>query len=735
MKLKRRLFCVILSAALALGSMTACNEKTNNAPPYDSDASDSIYSSVVASNSSYELTWDDFGKFVILENTKTGRIWSTIPYDYYMDGGTSANVNSTLNISISNTHNLKVDNINGFTEAYTNGRILAQESEDGLTVTYYFDRYNISVPVDYRLIEDGLEISVDPAKISEGDQYLLVSVTPAPFFCSAYNADGGSYLFIPTGSGALMYAKETVAGDRSYTGEIYGTDGARLLTEVPVRDEAIRLPVFGVKDGSHAMLAVINEGAESAEIEATSGNNRTGLSNVSAKFYLRAFDRIASGIQLLGYSDYTKVAQTLSQNPIKITYYPLEGDEADYNGMAKRYRQYLTDTAALKESKNDANGYGVKILGGIKVKKLFLGVPVNELKAMTTFSEAGEMVEELLTFSDMTPEIMLSGFGNGGITPGKVAGGYKFPSVLGGNKGRLALENLCKDKGVALFTDFDLIQYNSSGSGFSYSFDAAKSASLRAVEKYPSEVPLKEYDKENRYRVLKRAMLKKAAEKLVKKADSLDISGVSLATLGGIAYSDYSDGKYYAKANMAADVSAIIDSLQTSHRVAVSAPNAYAAAAADALYDVPTDNGGYLAFDESIPFYQMVFGGKAMYCNSVNLSDNMVRQVALAVSSGTRLSYTIIKNFENSFIADQTVELYGALFDSNKEQIEKTLTDTEAFYASIKGAAMTSFENLAGGISKTVFDNGVVVYTNHNSAAADSPVGRLEGYGFKTQGN
>lgn len=184
MKIKIRLFCAILSAVLVLGTMTACSGKTDNALPYDSDSIESISSQIVAKNSSYELSWDDDGKFVLLKNIKTGKIWSTIPYDYYVDGGTSANVNSTLNISISNTENLKVDNINGYTEAYMNGRILCNPTENGITVTYYFDRYNISVPTTYTLIDDGVEISIDPKQISEGTKYLLVSVTPAPFLCS-----------------------------------------------------------------------------------------------------------------------------------------------------------------------------------------------------------------------------------------------------------------------------------------------------------------------------------------------------------------------------------------------------------------------------------------------------------------------------------------------------------------------------------------------------------------------
>ncbi len=733
MKIKTRLFCAILSAVLVLGTMTACSGKTDNTLPYDSDSTESISSQIVAKNSSYELSWDEDGKFVILKNIKTGKIWSTIPYDYYVEGGTSANVNSTLNISISNTENLKVDNINGYTEAYMNGRILCKPSNNGLTVTYYFDRYNISVPTTYTLIDDGVEISIDPKQISEGTQYLLVSVTPAPFLCSAYNTDDNSYLFIPTGSGALMYARETVEGDKSYVGEMYGVDGARLLTEVPTDDEAIRMPVFGAKDSKDALVAIIGEGAESAEIEATGGNSRTGLSNVAAKFYLRAYDRIASGIQLLGYSDYTKVAQTLSQNPIRISYYPLADDNADYIGMAMRYKKYLYDNGLMSENRQSTVSYGVKFLGGINTQKLALGIPVSVLKAMTTFSQAKDITSDLLTVSEMVPQVLLSGFGDNGIAPGQIAGGYSFPKIFGGNAQRKELEEFCNQNKISLFTDFDLVRYSNSGKGFSYIFDSAKSASLRTVEKYPVEVPLRAYDKDNRYKMLKRSKLNSAADKLIKKAEKLEVSGIALSSLGSIAYSDYSDGKYFAKANMANDITKILNNIKkASYNTAVTSPNAYAAAAASVLYDVPVDNGDYLAFDESIPFYQMVFGGsKPLYSQSVNLSGNFDKQVMLSVASGSKLCFTLTENFDNEYLNNQTDKLYAIAFENNRQLIEETLAKVEPFYEAITGAQITGYQKVSADVSKTVFDNGVVLYANHGVKQLESPVGQLEPYGFK----
>ena len=54
---------------------------------------------------------------------------------------------------------------------------------------------------------------------------------------------------------------------------------------------------------------------------------------------------------------------------------------------------------------------------------------------------------------------------------------------------------------------------------------------------------------------------------------------------------------------MAKQVSEIFERINKSgHKTAGSRANGYAAAAADTVYDTPTDNGGYLNLDVSVPF-------------------------------------------------------------------------------------------------------------------------------------
>lgn len=733
MKTIRKFLCAVLSVILVLSALTACSGRADKSgKTFNTASSDSIPSDTVAANSDFELIWEDDAKCVMLKNIKTGKIWSTVPYEYYLSGGTSANVNSGLNITVSNSQTFQWDNVNGFSEAFLNGSVIGEKVDGGIKITYYFDKYEISVPVVYRLRDDSVEITIDSSEIGEGDNYLLVSVTPAPFLCSAVNSQSDSYLFIPTGSGALMYTDERAGAERKYSGEVFGEDAARLLTEDLIDDEAIRIPVFGARDKSSALLAIIEDNAEAAYINAMAGNSRTGYSNAYAEFYVRGYDKIKSGTQILKYDDIAKVSEELSRSKIKMGFYPLDGTDASYTGMARRYKRYLTENKLINEGENKTDTFGVNITGGVMAYATKLGFPGEKLNVMTTFSEAEKIISELEGISEMLPEVCLTGFGRSGIMPGRVGGGFDFPSVFGSKKQHLQLEKLCADKGIGLFTDFDLIRFSSSGNGFTAVFDTAKSATLQAVKRSPVQIPLRSFDTENKYRLLKRERLETAVQKLISAASRYSVSGVSLSTLGSTAYSDYSNAAYYTKGGAAAETAKYINQIaEKGHRTAAHSANAYAAALSDAVFDAPIDNGGYNDFDASIPFYSMVFGkGRNIYSSPLNEAGNYQKQIMLSAIGGTRLSFSLINDFDISCMDIQTQRFYSSVFGNNRELIKQTLEKYEPFYKAISGAGVQDYVILSGNISKTVFDNGVVLYANHNAAECDSPAGKLTPYGI-----
>jgi hypothetical protein len=709
-----------------------------NKPNTEYDINKQVYSvssQVVASNDNYSLKWDDDGKFVMLESLKTGKVWSNIPYEYYLDGGLSANVNSTINITVADNTTLQWQTVRGYNGAVGDGRVFSELVENGIKITYCFDLFKVSVPVTYILRDDSLLATIDTQGIKEGgEDYTLVSVSLAPFLCSSKNEEENSYLFVPTGSGALMYTNESSVGTRKYSGEVYGHDFSSVIEDPYLYDETIRLPVYGVKSGNNALFAIIEDGAPSAAIEAEAGNSRNGYSTIFSTFYYRGYEEYRTGTYAMGKGLVRKTSEKVCESDFSVGFYPLFDNDANYNGMAKCYKKFLNTSGFNAVTKEKQRSYSVTLLGGTMVTSSVMGVPKKTLKAMTTFSDAKEILKDLNNIIKEKPAVQLKGFGETGIINGKVAGGYVFSSIFGNRNDHSYLENYCKEASIALFTDFDLVRFSKSGEGFSYDGNTAKNPLMKIATLYPT-TPIRMNDSDMAYRLLARAQLKNALDKLIGKLPSLNVSAISLSTFGDVAYSDYDSNKYTVKNDIDIDVNKMISSAKASGLpIAVSSANAYSASAADTIFDVPMGNGGYNAFDELIPFYQMVFkGSKPMYSTAVNLADNPDKLVMLAASSGIGLGFTLIDKFDVNFTELTGEELYSMVYSDNKEFIKQTLTNYLEIYNKVCDSSIDTYEILENGISKTVFANGVTVYANHTELNVQSSIGILAPYQFKVE--
>lgn len=727
----KKTISVIISLVLTLALLSGCSG-TESAGVYDVNcAVNKLDSQVVASNDLFELSWNKDGKFVSLSDKETGKIWSTVPYEYFESGGTSANVNSPLNITVVNAAKAEWDTISGYSESVSKDRVSVEKLKNGIKVTYYFDNYLISIPVSYELKEEGLSVSVDSSEIVEEGSKVLLSVALAPFLCSAQNVSEDSYLFIPSGNGALMYVDERAEGTRKYTAEVYGNDQSRLFPEEAVDETKIYMPVYGVKSDESALFAVINEGAECAEIYAEAGNRRTGYSTVYPTFYLRGYDVVETDQWLWGYRDLSRISDKKINTKISIDFYPLSGEKANLEGMVGKYKEcLLTHT----ESEEEAPLYALNILGGVTYKSAAWGIPHKELYTLTSFKEAEQIITSLNKNIKASSAVVMQGFSSTGIDIGKIGGGFELAGNYGSDKELSSLMQKCSELQTKLSFDFDIIRYSDS-SKYSYMLDSAKSATLRTADKFGINIPLRSYNEEG-YRLLKRAKLDDAINELIKFANKKSLKAVGMSSFGSMAYSDFGEEKFSVKGNMASQVADNITKIKEKGiEVYVSDANGYAAAKADLLLNVPADNGNYFALDTTIPFYQMVFcGTKPMYSGALNLSEDIDKAVMQAVSTGVRFGFTVANNYDTVCASSKTEKLYGTKFSNVEGTIVELVTKYADFYEKISGCAIKSYKLLDNGITHTVFENGTEVYANHRNEEVSTEMGVFEPYEIKISG-
>lgn len=726
-----RILTVSLSVLIFACVLTACGKNTPQTTVYKSVNNFLLDTGVLAENSQYELSWVQDAKAVVLKSVDSNNTWSDILYESFLEGSTSANGNSPLYITIYNTQTLKTNTIRSYSEIPESGSIICKKIENGIRVSYFFDKYQIAIPVDYVLRDDSLTVTIDSSKIMEsGATHKLVSVSLVPFMCSVANDAENGNLFIPVGSGALMSSAETVDGTRKFSGEVYGADATRQVPESFYDEESIKLPIFGASGNGKGMFGIIEKGAGAAVVEAQAGNENLGYSNVYATFYVRGYDKFETDSYATEEIT-TRFGETMSGDSFTVGYYPLYGDNANYNSMADLYREYLIRKGLLKEVENDSSPYSVTLLGGTTVTKSFFGIPYKELIALTDFSAAKRIIEDLNLTTGSYPVVRMLGFGDNGLRAGTVAGGKNYQSVYGDKKEIALLQDLCKKENIDLFYDSEIICFSKSGAGFSLNSDTAKTAILKRISHNPL-TPTRYKDENNPYNILSRSKLSKAAQKTFDKAKKYGNTAVSFSSLGSVAFSDFSSKEFYNKSKIEEDVAGILNLAQKKgYKVATAAANGYAACASDVLFDTLADNGNYNVFDAEIPFYQMVFHSyKPMYTTAANLSESIDMAVMKAAAYGMGVGFTLTDRYvEKSNDLDE-YKYYGTVYEDNRALIKRYVVENgfAEIYSKTADSYLEEYVILENGVSVSSFSNGIEVYANHTPDVVECEVGTLDGY-------
>ena len=465
-------------------------------------------------------------------------------------------------------------------------------------------------------------------------------------------------------------------------------------------------------------MAVVSSGEESVQLVANVADKVTGYSSVYPEIYIRGYD---FNLQKKGGWDYSEDAiyadEGIKGVDFTVDFYTLSGEKANYNGMAQLYQKLLYGNNEATDIKEDT--YSLKIHGGLMQEKDFIGFPYQQLLALTKYSDISDMLSELFA-TNVTPNIQLTGFGASGMDIGNVAGGFKFGSAFGSKKELNTLLSYCDQSGIDSFVDFDIIAYRNSGNGFMSVFDTAQTANKLSAYQYyiNKEVQTLEEKDISRYRLLKRNKVTVAADKLFKKLNKYDISGISLSSLSDTCYSDYSNEAYYAKKGYEKQATDIINKYKDGgYRFGANGANEYAAVLADCIFEAPGTSSKHDIFTYDIPFYQMVFKGKTeITSEAINQGEMLIKKQLMALETGTSMLFNVYETYDSTLTFSYFKGLYGAKFDNCKQDIVKAAEQYNDYYKSVSGQTIKNHTVLADGVRLTEFANGVKIYVNYSGA-------------------
>ena len=737
----KRVICLCL-ILIIIFCLTACNAKNNfKVTEYEKKVPTNIpKENIIAENDNYILEWDKVNAGISLIEKSTSKRWGTTPIkegeptvdEYGMPIKRNPQLQSSLSIEYLSGDLKQVKTAISYTGAFKNGSIVTETVKNGIKIKYYFDKEKIMVPVEYILRNDGVAVNFNPKDIEESEN-LLLSVAIAPFWCSAENDSAGSYIFVPSGSGALVSCKTLSNQGSKYTYSVYGDDAVMQKEDLVTTEENVLLPVYGVKNGGEAVCAIIEGAAESAKINTILGSSSIGYSTVYASYQIRGYSSNVATMLNNTAQKRDVFADNIAIEPMTVSFYPLTDENANYSGMANTYKKYLKSQKYLSK-KTDDSILNITLVGGTMIDKSFLGIPYRDLLAATTINDARVILDEISSKTNAKINAKLMGFGETGIDILDYASGFSINDNIGTIKELSQLSDFCKNSNIDLFFDFDLIRFKEKSSGYNTWFDVAYNACNKTAMGYEFDIATNSRIEDQNYYFLSRLNLQEGADKLQDSIKKWNLTGLSLSTLSNIAYSDYSvheNNDYYSKSNMGRDVKSIISKLSKDYKFAATKANEYAAVLADVIYDVPSSSTMDKSFICDIPFYQIIFKGYVpMSSTSINLASDTKKQILFNIESGCGISYTLTNEYYNEFIDSNTHYFYGTKYEDIKNSIFTTYNDLKDFYKSVNGAEIKSHNILDNGIRETVYDNGIKVYVNYTDVTAESPIGMVESFGY-----
>lgn len=686
----------------------------------------------VTENKKFTLYADTKKGNFALKNKTTGHIWYSTPNDLLTDQTTIGLEKWSAHSQIVVDYVYKedvlsaagVNTISSHLGAVEGGSVEVKEIKNGISVEYFFKEISTKIPVEYVIEDDCFKACIKLSEIVEGEEIYMTSINLLPYFGAGNSSETGQ-LLVPDGSGALIdfnNGRQTAV----YKSMVYGND-VDIIKEVDnTKTETIRMPVFAVLKENNALMGIISKGDSSASVRAVNGNNSRNYNCVSSVCELRSLQKMV----MFKNSSNRREIGSITKWPEKadafeVTYMTLDGENADYVGVAREYRNYLKEEKGLTK-KDTSPSFSLDIYGAIDVKDTLLGIQYNKIKSLTTFEQAQKILEALKGQGVENISVRYLGWSNYGILNDKLPQNANALSELGGNgKLKKLLEYAEKD---TVYTDVDLLRFRSGSeeNAVKNTFNETAKHTERLRSVYAQKLNI------DPFMFAAPRRLSESSENYLTALKKHNISDVSFSTLGNMCYSDNAKRNAFHRYFMAQEVEKILKNYKKNgFNIALEEANAYAAVYADRIYNSPVLCSGCSIFDEEIPFYQIVLHGyTALTVESAMLAQEYKVNILKAVESGSELLYSAM--YEDSSVVTNT--RYNLYYSTNyKLWIDEAAQIAARYYDVLKeihNKEIISHKTLQTNVCETVFDGGVRVVVNYNEKAVTVDGQTIEGLDY-----
>ncbi|GAB2545515.1 DUF5696 domain-containing protein [Gracilibacillus alcaliphilus] len=608
--------------------------------------------------------------------------------------------------------------LNAFDEAGYTEEDLQQDMEElNFTQEEAGSRIFIAA-IEYTLDNDTLVVRIPREDIQFSEHFPVNRISLMKFFGAGDMEEQGS-LFVPDGSGALIFFNNGKTRHPSYQQDMYGSDLAMVTNTDNRAKETARLPVFGVIKENEAMLAIIEEGASVSTIGADISGRLNSYNYVYPTFTVVNKDEVT--IQA-NQQERTipRFQEEMMNTDYTVRYAFLSGKEANYSGMARYYQKYLLENNALNDqiSQHQDSPFVLQLFGSFTKQKHFAGVPYQALEALTTFTEAEEIIGKMKDKEIDNIHLNYSGWFNKGIDH-KLSKNIKVDQIIGGANGFQDFLAFSKEQGVEVFPEISMLNiHNDAGLNVKKEVSRTLTSIPAAVYPFNKALNTKDRTADPAY-VLSPRYVETYIKDMLGEFTSYETTGIALRDMADLLSSDFRKNNQIDRTESQASSMEALQLIQQENlNIMVNGGNAYSFPYVTDIVNAPMSNSGYKLQDESIPFYQMAVRGFLSYSGEPYNTSTILNEQEFILKT---LEYGANVHFQWIYEANEIVKdtnfnhLYAVNYERWLDEAAYIYHEVNDVLKQVVNEPIVNHQMIETGVYKTEYGNGVSVMVNYNA--------------------
>ena len=599
------------------------------------------------------------------------------------------------------------------------------------------ERPAFNITLRYSLDGNSLIINAPFDNIAYRAQYPITTFSLLPFM-GAGGLDDEGYLFVPDGSGSLIYFNNGKQNQQIFNSVVYGWDEG-LVRKAIISDNRSPFPVYGIQKNNNALLCVIEDGASYATILADVSGRNNSWNNVYARFSMVHSE--VMNIEGRSQRDVYQYERALPEGE-SITLRFIVCEEDGYVGMAKEYRSWLIKKYPSLNRQNKTAGtipLAVEIVGAVNKTQHRLGIPFDLPLKLTSYNEAAAMINDFADMGWKNVNVKLNGWFNRSVEH-TIPTRINLIGALGGKNDFSSLVQTVKQNGYNLFPEVDFFYMKDKKlfDGFNLYNDASRYINRERIQKYPySFVWFGERTMWGKLSYIAHPdKMMSMIDNFTKKSAALGIENIAFRNISLRLTGDYNERQHISREASMIMRQDKLDSLrQSGTGVMLLSGNAYAAPFADIIVDIAIDSQEFGITDVSVPFYAIALHGLVPYTGkAINLAEDYSKYLLKTIESGAGLYF--------SFITEETSVLQETKFRQFYSNVyNKWIGDANAIYrqfsadfGTLYNQAIVNHVILSRDVSLTEYEDGSQVIVNASNFAFDYNGANINANSYIIQG-